>query len=145
MNKKELLANLERKFEVVDSENIYQGKTEAGVTIFGVSVFEKKNNVMRKLNLTFYTKGEEAFYGNNEPNATIVPPPIRFQDKVNTYIKTKIEDETIRFGTILSVNEQVKKALVDVIMPALLIGTKHKKAIISEVAGVMTVQVIKND
>ncbi len=141
MNKKELIAKLKVKFFKVDEENIHKGKTEAGITIWGISVFDKVGDVLKKLNLTFYSEGEEdtseVFWGVSEPKPDITYVET-FVQKVNEFIRTKVEDETIKFGYIEQLHEPSKRAFGMAIMP----DNTEKKVLLSEVEGVLNMETI---
>lgn len=154
MKRRELIAKLKTKFYKVNEKDIHQGKTEEGITIWGVGVFEKKGDVIKKQNLTFYTKGfgasetDEAFWGNAEPNpASIIPPPLpeTFTEYVNDFIGVKIAAGIIRFGYIEQINEKIKRALCTIVIDDEVIKSKFlglsttiesiveiKKAIVTE-------------
>jgi hypothetical protein len=128
MNKQELIDALKLKFYAVDEAGINEGKTEVGITVWGIGVFDKTGDVVAKKNLMFYTKGTDAFWGVAEPNPTIPTPVPIFTDRVNTFIASKITDGTIRFAYIEQVSDNTQKALVTAIMS----DNTEKKAIISE-------------
>ena len=130
MNKQELIEALKTKFYAVDEAGIHEGKTEAGITVWGIGVFDKVGDVIAKKNLMFYTKGTDAFWGVSEPNPTIPTPNPTFTDRVNGYIASKITDGTIRFAYIEQVSDGIQKALVTAIMS----DKTEKEAIISEAA-----------
>lgn len=128
MNKQELIEALNTKFYAVDEVGIHEGKTEAGITVWGIGVFEKTGDVITKKNLMFYTKDTDAFWGVSEPNPTIPTPKPTFTDRVNVYIASKITDNTIKFAYIEQISDNTQKALVTAIM----YDKTEKKAIISE-------------
>lgn len=128
MNKDELIEALNTKFYAVDEAGIHEGKTEAGITVWGIGVFDLVNGVVAKKNLTFYTKDNKAYWGNSEPNPTIPIPDPTFTNRVSIYIASKITDGTIRFAYIEQISDDTQKALVTAIM----IDKTEKKAIISE-------------
>lgn len=135
MNKQELIEALNTKFYAVDEVGIHEGKTEAGITVWGIGVFDKISDVIAKKNLMFYTKGTDAFWGNSEPNPTVPTPEPTFTDRVNSFIASKIEDKTIKFAYIEQISDNTHKALVTAIMS----DKTEKKAIISEdVTGTFT-------
>lgn len=137
MNKDELIAELRVKFFEVDEEGIHEGKTEADITVWGIGVFDKTGDVLRKLNLTFYTKGDEAFWGVTEPKAVPPVPEPGFVDRANAFVASKIDDSTIKFGYIEQVSELTQKAMGTGIMP----DNTEKKVLISEDAtGVFTIE-----
>lgn len=132
MDRKELIESLNAKFYKVNDVQIHEGTTEAGVTVWGIGVFDKEGDVVKKLNLTFYTLGKEttseAFWGGSEPKPTPLILPPSFSERVNTFIDTKIADDTIKFGFIEELLGVSSKALVSVIMP----DNSTKQAIITE-------------
>lgn len=152
MNKKGLIAKLKEKYYKVDENGIYQGKTEEGITVWGIGVFDKVGDVISKNNLTFYTEGggelDEAWWGNVEPKQTpVVPPtpPTTFTNRINNLIAAKTAAGIIRFGYIEQINETTKRALCTVIIDDEIIKTKFlglstttettievKKAIVTE-------------
>lgn len=152
MNKSELIAKLKEKFYRVNDAELHQGKTEKGITVWGIGVFDKVGDVISKNNLTFYTKGggdlDEAWWGNAEPKQTpVVPPtpPTTFADRINDLIAAKTAAGIIRFGHIEQINETTKRALCTVIIDDEIIKTKFlglstttettievKKAIVTE-------------
>lgn len=139
MNKSELIAELGNKFYKVDESGIHEGNTEAGITVWGVGVFEKTGDVVRKMNLTFYTYGDDAFWGVAEPNPTVPEPEPTFTDRVNAFIASKIADGTIKFGYLEQISDLTRKALGKAIMP----DNTEKKVIASEdAAGVFSIEVI---
>ena len=141
MNKTELIAELRNKFYEVDEAGIHEGTTEAGITVWGIGVFEKISDVVRKLNLTFYTKGTDAFWGVSEPNPT---PPISeptFADRVDAFIASKItaDPQVIKFGYTEQISELTKKALCAAVMP----DNSEKKVLVSEdAADVFSIEVL---
>lgn len=139
MNKAELIAELKTKFYEVDEAGIHEGNTEAGITVWGIGVFEKIGDVVRKLNLTFYTKGEGAFWGVSEPNPTPIIPEPTFTDRVNVFIASKIVDGTIKFGYIEQVSDLTKKAMATAVMP----DNTERNVLASENAeGVFSIEVL---
>ena len=139
MNQQELIAALRAKFYEVDEDGLHEGATEAGITVWGIGVFEKIEDVVRKLNLTFYTKGVDAFWGVSEPNQTPITPDPTFTERANTFIASKIADGTIKFGYIDQVSDLTKKALGTAVMP----DNSEKKVLASEDAeGVFTIEVM---
>lgn len=140
MNKMELINQLKHKFYKVDELGIHEGNTEAEITIWGIGVFEKTGDVLRKLNLTFYTKGTDAFWGVSEPNPTLIIPEPTFTDRVNAFIASKINDGTIKFGYIEHVSDLTKKAMGMAVMSA---DNSEKKVIVTEDAeGVFSIEVV---
>ena len=141
MNQQELIAELRAKFYEVDEAGLHEGATEAGITVWGIGVFEKIGDVVRKMNLTFYTKGEDAFWGVSEPNPTPITPDPTFTDRVNAFIASKItaDPQVIKFGYIEQISELTKKALCAAVMP----DNSEKKVLASEDgAGVFTIEVL---
>ena len=139
MNQSELIAELRVKFYEVDEDGLHEGNTEAGITVWGIGVFEKIGEVVRKLNLTFYTKGELAFWGVSEPNPTPITPDPTFTERANTFIASKIADDTIKFGYIEQVSDLTKKVMGTAVMP----DNSEKKVLASEDgAGVFTIEVL---
>lgn len=137
MNKDELIAELGTKFHAVTEAEI--GRTEAGISVWNIGVFEKTGNVVRKLNLTFYTEGDTAYWGVFEPNPDVPIPDPTFEDRTNAFIASKIEDDTIKFGYIMEISELTQKAKVAAAMP----DKSEKNAIVSEDAeGVFTIEVL---
>ena len=142
MNKSELIAELRNKFYKVDESGIHEGNTEAGITVWGVGVFEKIGDVVRKMNLTFYTYGDDAFWGVAEPNPTVPEPEPTFTDRVNAFIASKItaDPPVIKFAYIEQVSELTQKALCTATMPT----NAEKKVLVSEDAGgVFTIEVLE--
>lgn len=140
MNTAELIAVLATKYHKVDEAGIHEGNTEAGITVWGVGVFEKIGDVVKKLNLTFYTEGENAYWGVSEPNPDAPIPDPTFTDRANVFIASKIEDDTIKFGYIMEISELTKKAMVSAVMSS---DNSEKNAIVSEDAeGVFTIEVL---
>lgn len=139
MNQAELITELRSKFYEVDEAGMYEGATEAGITVWAIGVFEKIGDVVRKLNLTFYTKGEDAFWGVSEPNPTPITPDPTFADRTNTFLASKIADGTVKFAYIEQTSEITKKALCSGIMP-----TDADKTIIAseDEEGVFSIEVI---
>ena len=140
MNKDELLAELATKYHKVDVAGIHEGNTEAGITVWGIGVFEKTGDVVKKLNLTFYTEGEFAYWGVSEPNPDTPILDPTFTDRTNTFIASKITDDTIKFGYIMEISELTQKAMVAAVMSS---DNSEKNAIVSEdVEGVFTIEVL---
>ncbi|MHA1287952.1 MAG: hypothetical protein ACTSPB_11175 [Candidatus Thorarchaeota archaeon] len=139
MNKDELIAELAIKYHKVDEVGLHEGNTEAGITVWGIGVFEKIGNVVKKLNLTFYTEGENAYWGVSEPNPDTPIPGPTFADRTNAFIASKIADSTIKFGYIMEISELTQKAMVAAVMP----DNSDKNAIVSEDEnGVFTIEVL---
>ena len=139
MDTDELIAELKTRYYKVDDAGLYQGNTEAGITVWGIGVFEKIGDVVKKLNLTFYTEGENAYWGVQEPNPDIPIPDPTFTDRTNVFIVSKIIDETIKFGYIMEIAELTKKALVTAVLP----DKSQKSAIISEdEQGTFTIEIL---
>jgi len=138
MNADELIAELGTKFHAVDEAGLHQGNTEAGITVWGIGVFEKTGDVVKKLNLTFYTEGDFAYWGVSEPNPDIPVPDPTFADRTNAYLASKITDDTIKFGYILEISELTQKAMVAAVMP----DNSDKTAIVTETEGVFSIEVL---
>ena len=139
MNTDELIAELGTKYHKVDEAGLHQGNTEAGITVWGIGVFEKIGDVVKKLNLTFYTEGENAYWGVSEPNPDVPVPDPSFADRTNTFIASKITDDTIKFGYIMEISGLTQKAMVAAVMP----DNSNKNAIVSEDgSGVFTIEVL---
>ena len=139
MNKNKLIAELKTKYHKVDEAGIHEGNTEAGITVWGIGVFEKIGDVVKKLNLTFYTEGDNAFWGVSEPNPDIPIPDPTFTDRTNAFIASKIADGTIKFGYIMEIAELTKKALGVAVLP----DKSEKNAIVSEnEQGIFTIEVL---
>lgn len=140
MNKTELIAELRTKFYEVNEDGIHEGATEAGITVWGIGVFEKIGDVVRKMNLTFYTKGEDAFWGVSEPNSMPPTPEPSFLDRANIFIESKIIDGTIKFGYVEQVSENTQSALCTAIMSSNL----EKRVMVSENSeGVFSIEVLE--
>ena len=140
MNKSELIAELRSKFFEVDEAGMHEGATEAGITVWGIGVFDKVGDVVRKLNLTFYTKGEDAFWGVSEPYPTVPITEPTFTDRVNVFIASKIIGGTIKFGYIEHVSDLTKKAMGTAVMSA---DNTEKKVIATEDAeGVFDIEIL---
>ena len=139
MNKDELVAELGTRYHKVDEAGLHEGNTEAGITVWGIGVFEKIGDVVKKLNLTFYTEGDNAYWGVSEPNPDIPIPDPTFTDRTNAFIASKIADSTIKFGYIMEISELTQKAMVAAIMP----DNSNKSAIVSEnTQGIFTIEVL---
>ena len=138
MNKKDLIDKLKERFYAVDEAGIHEGKTEAGITVWGIGVFDVVGGVMQKRNLTFYTKGDDAFWGVSEPKAVVPTPEPTFTDRVNAFIATKIDDGTIKFGHVEQVSELTQKALCTAVMP----DNTEKSVIVSESAEGFSIEVL---
>ena len=139
MNKTELIAELKDKYHKVDEAGIHEGKTEAGITVWGIGVFEKIGDVVKKLNLTFYTEGDFAYWGVSEPNPDTPIPDPTFTDRTNAFIASKIADSKIKFGYIIELSELTQKAMVAAVM----LDNSDKNAIVSEnESGVFTIEVL---
>jgi hypothetical protein len=139
MNKTELIAELKDKYHKVDEAGLHEGNTEAGITVWGIGVFEKIGDVVKKLNFTFYTEGEAAYWGVSEPKPDIPVPDPTFTDRTNAFIASKITDSKIKFGYIMEISELTQKAMVAAVMP----DNSDKNAIVSEdESGVFTIEVL---
>jgi len=142
MNKEELINSLKEKFESVDEVGIHKGKTEAGITVWGIGVFDKVGDVIRKLNLTFYTKGVEpdsvAFWGVSEPKPVSPVQNPTFRDRVLAFIKTKMDSKVIKFGYIEQMHETANMALGVAIMP----DKSEKKVLVKESEGIFSLEVL---
>lgn len=96
-----------------------------GLDVWHVEALEKVPNInsLRKRQFRLYTKGIddeakawwEATQGPMQPPTTIPEPT--FVSRLETYIKTKIDDDTIKFGFIVQPSESLKRAICNVIMP----------------------------
>jgi hypothetical protein len=129
MNKDKLIKKLNTKFYAVDEAGIHEGKTEAGITVWGIGVFDLVGDTLSKKNLTFYTDVyDNGFWGNSEPNPTIPTQKPTFTDRVNVFIASKIDDMTIEFGFIEQVLEHTRKAWVSAITSTGIV----KNAIVTE-------------
>jgi len=138
MNMEELIAELGTRFHAVDEAGLHEGNTEAGITVWGIGVFEKTGDVIKKLNLTFYTEGENAFWGVSEPNTDIPVPDPTFTDRANTFLASKITDGTIKFAYINEISDLTSKALVS----AVAMDNTDKMAIVTETEGVFSLEVL---
>ena len=97
-----------------------------GLDVWDVKVMEQVPNIdsLRKRQFRLYTAGIddeakawwEATQGPVLPPTPPTPEPT-FVNRLETYIKTKIDDNTIKFGFIVQVSEPSKKAICNVIMP----------------------------
>lgn len=94
-----------------------------GLDVWDVSALEEVPNVnsARKRNFRLYTQGlddtSKAWWEATQgPTSAPVPEPT-FTNCLEAYIKTKIDDNTIKFGFIVQSSELTKKALCNVIMP----------------------------
>jgi len=97
-----------------------------GLDVWDVKVLEDMPNVnsMRKRNFRLYTQGIddeakaywEATQGPMSP-PTPPTPELTFVSRLEAYIKTKVDDGTIKFGFIVQVSELSNKAICNVIMP----------------------------
>ena len=129
MNKDELIAKLRTRFFGVDEDGMdIGGKTQDGIKVWAIGVFDLTDDIITKKNLTFYTKGDIAYWGNFEPNPPTPTPVITFTDRVNNFIASKIEDKTIKFAHIEQISELTKKARITAVMP----DKSEKNALISE-------------
>lgn len=119
-----------------------------GLDVWDVSAIEEAPNVnsLRKRNFRLYTQGLddtskawwEATQGPMSAPISILEPT--FISRVEAYIKTKIDDNTIKFGFIVQSSELIKKALCNVIMP----DKTDKTLIVSEDSeGVFSFEVLQ--
>ena len=95
---------------------------------------EIDDNRSQKRNFRLYTKGLEdeskARWEFNQ-GPTLDPPTMpkpTFANRLEIYIKSKIDDHTIKFGFIVQPSEFTKKAICNVIMP----DNSDKSMLISE-------------
>ena len=137
MNKDELITKLKTHFFGVDEAGIDTGgHTLDGIKVWGIKVFELVGDVITRKNITFYTKDDIAYWGNFDPN--LPAPESTFSERANAFLASKIADETIKFGYVEQVSESTQKASVS----AITINNVSKKAIISEVAGVFSIDIL---
>lgn len=96
-----------------------------GLDVWDVSALEEVPNInsLRKRNFRLYSQGLEddskAWWESTQgpiSAPTIIPEPT-FASRVEAYLKTKIDDNTLKFGFIVQPSELIKKALCNVIMP----------------------------
>lgn len=96
-----------------------------GLLIYDVQAIEDVPNAnsLRKRQFRLYAESDvdmakawwEATQGPmSAPAAT---PEPSFTSRVEIFIKTKIDDHTIKFGFVAQLSEQAKKAICNVIMP----------------------------
>lgn len=109
---------------------------------FGLDVWDVKaieevldTNSLRRRNFRLYTQGLEDdalawWEATQGPMSSPAPEPT-FINRLELYIKTKIDDNTIKFGFIVQSSELSKKAVCNVIMP----DKSDKILLISESAG----------
>lgn len=139
MNQENLISKLKERFYAVDEAGIHEGDTIGGITVWQIRVFEVIDDVMKRLTLTFYTKDEDAFWGNSEPKPDIPVPDPTFTDRTNAFIATKITDDTIKFGYIVELSEITQKAMISAVMP----DNSTKNVIVSEdEEGTFTIEVL---
>lgn len=120
-----------------------------GLDVWDVSALEEVPNVnsARKRNFRLYTQGLEddalawweSTQGPMSPPSPPTPEPT-FISRLEAYIKTKIDDNTIKFGFVVQPSELAKKAICNVLMP----DNSDKTILISETAeGVFSFEIIK--
>ena len=83
---------------------------------------EIDDNRSQKRNFRLYTKGLEddskaRWEFNQGPTLDSPVPKPTFVSRVEAYIKTKIDDNTIKFGFVVQPSELTKKAICNAIMP----------------------------
>jgi len=129
MTKTEIIISIKNKFDFVGIET--QGATEIlssgkEITNWSVIVFDliDTNVLVRKFIHFYIDESNNAYWVNKEPKLVNEET---FVEKVNTFIKLKIEDETIDYAVIISINEEFKKAEVE----AIINGTKKNALIVA--------------
>ena len=107
---------------------------------------EIDDNRSQKRNFRLYTKGlEDGSKARWEFNQgpildSSLPPELTFISRLETYIKTKIDDNTIKFGFVAQSSELTKRALCNAIMP----DKTDKVLLVSENAeGVFSFEVLQ--
>lgn len=136
---------------------MYLGDNFIGYTIkktseqlFGLYVYDVKameevpeTNSIRRRNFRLYTDGLEDianawWEATQGPTSAPVPEPT-FNNRLEAYIKTKVEDNTIKFGFVVQSSELSKKAICNVIMP----DKSDKSLLVSEdSAGVFSFEIL---
>lgn len=94
-----------------------------GLTVWDVRAIEEvlDTNSLRRRNFRLYTQGLEDdalawWEATQGPTISTSPPELPFMDRLEGYIKTKIDDNTIKFGYIAQSSELTKKAICNAIM-----------------------------
>lgn len=106
---------------------------------------ETDENFARNRNYRLYAGLEDSSQARWEQTQgpTLSGPAISeptFVNRVETYIKTKIDDNTIKFGFVVQLSELTRKALCNVIMP----DKTDKILLVSESAeGVFSYEVLQ--
>ena len=94
-----------------------------GLDVHDVKAIEEVPNInsRRRRNFRLYSEGiEDTALAWWEATQGPMSPPTSdptFVNRLELYIKAKIEDNTIKFGYIVEISELTKKALCNVIMP----------------------------
>jgi hypothetical protein len=117
MNKVDLLAALESKFEAVLST---EKKSEvADVSYYVANVFDVVGDTGRTVNIMFFVKDEgqpeeTAYWGNSEPKPA--PGPATFAQEAQAWLQSKIDatvgDKIVRMFDQLSADNTQKRARV---------------------------------
>ena len=137
MTKTQLLDNLKEKFSVVLTEE--EGALEGDIKHWQVPVIDIVDNSMSRQWIHFYTQGTEAYWQGAEPKKTPVAPTPNFNERVNGFIVSKIEDEVIKFGYVAETNEIAKRALVEVIKHD---GSKAQAIIVEDTSGSFNIELL---
>lgn len=116
-----------------------------GLDIHDIKAIEEVPNVnsLRRRNFRLYTQGieddAEAWWEATQGPMSAPDPEPGFMNRLDAYIATKIEDNTIKFGFVVQSSELTQKALCNVIMP----DKSDKTLLVSEDAeGVFSFEVL---
>jgi hypothetical protein len=117
MNKADILAALESKFEAV--LDVTKRSEVAGVRYYVANVFDTSGAVGRTINLMFFVKDEgsqdeTAYWGNSEPKPA--PGPATFAQEAQAWLQSKIDatvgDKIVRMFDQLSADNVQERARV---------------------------------
>jgi len=142
MTKKQLVDKIKSRFTIVGPEK--QGAImELGketITHWTIPTFDIVNDVLVEKWIPFYTDEEgNAYWQVREPKPTPVTPEPPFAVRVNSFIESKIEDNTIKFGYVDQYQEGIKKALVKAIDNS---GSERQAVVSEDIEGNFSINIL---
>ena len=116
MTKTQLITALKSKYTFVEEDEtkwfVSNMPQYLGYTLKSVPILEKTDQVMWENNITVWVKDDEYLWKNIEPKAGKM-----FYERLQSFIDTKITDNTVKFAIIKDFNEITKTAKCEAIMP----------------------------
>lgn len=115
-----------------------------GLDVWDISALEEVQNInsVRKRNFRLYSQGleEDAKVWYEATQGPISPSASEpsFSDRVSIFIKTKVNDGTIKFAYVVQINEDISKALGVAIMP----DNTEKRILLKETEGAFSIEVL---